>query len=147
MKSTHPIRCFCLLLVLSLALVGCYVPARYHLEGHKQIARGQGLENGQAATVKLRVGESLRAVTPAKALGPTGYWLSILVRDPDVAKVEPHGESLLHGTRITGVSPGRTRAFYTNAPEVYLADQDSEFRDQYPGPDRRGTWFWIEVTP
>lgn len=146
MKSIHPIQCG-LLLVLSLAMLGCYVPARYHLEDHKGIPRGQGLENGQAATVTLRVGESLRAVTPAKALGPTGYWLSILVQDPDVAMAEPHGENLLDGTRITGVGPGRTRAFYTNAPDVYHAEDDPEYRDQYPGPEMNPIWFWIEVVP
>ncbi|MCC5789605.1 MAG: hypothetical protein JJT75_08215 [Opitutales bacterium] len=135
------------LLVVSLLLSGCYLPPRFYLDGHRGYQSGRGSMDRHPPDVTLSVGESILAVRPARALGPTGYWHSVWVEDPEVVRVEGEDGSLMNGTRIVGVKEGRTRAFYTNAAFIYGAESYPEERDRLAESIEDRRWFWIEVKP
>ena len=107
--------------VLSLVLIGLFTviagcsPVQYHLPDHP----GPYAEDGSMKTpwpdVTMKVGQTIDAVTPARTLGPTGYWTTLYILDPTIVRAVSVDDSFLNGTKITALKPGRTAAVYTNA--------------------------------
>ena len=85
----------------------------------------------------MEVGQTLRAVTPAKGMLVGGYWLGIYIENPGIARALSRKGDFLKGTDIKAISAGKTKAYYGNAINMGREDALENFQS--------GPWFWIEV--
>ncbi|MCH8539573.1 MAG: hypothetical protein LAT58_02255 [Opitutales bacterium] len=136
-------------LALALLLFGCSTPERYYLPGQTQLNRG-GVhklgEDRQVHTVRLEVGDDLRAVRPSRGFAPGGgYWVALWTEDPEIARVKPMGDSFIEGSRLEAVAPGETKGYYLN---LFTQQRllDGEKRDEFVQKElENAVWFHIEV--
>ncbi|MGZ0655878.1 hypothetical protein ACWPKO_10455 [Coraliomargarita sp. W4R53] len=127
---------YCLCALSCLLLSGC--AARYGIEGHRARDSEATLGPTEYPLLTLKVGERIRAVTPAKGMLVGGYWLAIYVENSTVARHLPRDDSYFEGTDIEAVGVGRTKAYYVNSVDL-------ESPDGFSNHQLQGDWFWIEV--
>ena len=127
--------CACAIVAMSFLLGGC--ATHYGIKSHRS-HRNQDLPYpSQYPTLTLKVGETLRAVTPAKGPLFGGYWACIYIENTEIARHIPRKGDFAKGTNIEAISEGKTKAYYGNSVHM----QDENALEIY----QEGHWFWIEV--
>lgn len=138
----------CLLAMPVLILSSCITPVRYHLAGHPRPLDHSSPDCKHLPTVTVAVGDTIKGVTPARRMGPSGYWTAIHVEGAGTARTSSRDGSFRDGTWIAGVAPGRVEAHYCNAPYAAMqgrGDVSLEQRQNALDYIRQGQGFWVEV--